>query len=161
MLNKVILSGYLGKFVNTGVSQNNGTFYAHFQLSQYTGDPNNKYQYVPLSAWDNDKVKPATRISQAHPGDYVIIEGHIKVNTKTAEDNRKYKELSLVIDSVRDVITPTAKEYQPQTAQNQPPQPQYTAPQNNYQQYYPSQPSPEVERAAKYGLDISSDDLPF
>ena len=159
MLNKVILSGYLGKFVNTGVSQNNGTFYAHFQLSQYTGDPNNKYQYVPLSAWDNDKVdndkvKPATRISQAHPGDYVIIEGHIKVNTKTAEDNRKYKELSLTVDSVRDVITPTAKDYPSQTAQNQPPQPQYNAPQyNNYQQ------SQEPDWGD--GINIGPDDLPF
>lgn len=153
MLNKVILSGYLGKFVNTGVSQNNGTFYAHFQLSQYTGDPNNKYQYVPLSAWDNDKVKPATRISQAHPGDYVIIEGHIKVNTKTAEDNRKYKELSLVIDSVRDVITPTAKDYPSQTAQNQPSQPQYTPQYNNYQQ------SQEPDWGD--GLNIGPDDLPF
>lgn len=154
MLNKVILSGYLGKFVNTGVSQNNGTFYAHFQLSQYTGDPKNKYQYVPLSAWDNDKIKPATRISQAHPGDYVIIEAHVKVNTKTAEDNRKYKELSLVVDFVRGVITPTAKDYPSQTAQNQPPQPQYTAPQyNNYQQ---SQEPDWVD-----GINISSDDLPF
>ena len=160
MLNKVILSGFLGKYVNTGTARN-GKFYAQFQLSQYTGDPNNKYQYVPLFAIDyNDLSKPATRISQAQQGDYVVVECHIKAEKKQ-DDGQTRTELSLIVDSLRDVITPKPRENAPQTARNQPPQPQYNAPQNNYQQYYPSQPSPEVERAAKYGLDISSDDLPF
>ena len=103
----------------------------------------------------------------AEKGCMLSVEGRIK--TRSYErDGQKVYVTEVVADDVR-ILAHNSKKPQneyssapmqtaPQTAQNQPSQPQYT------QQYYqpqPYQPSPEVERAAKYGLDISSDDLPF
>jgi single-stranded DNA-binding protein len=165
MLNKVTLSGYLGKYVNTGTARN-GKFYAQFQLSQYTGDPNNKYQYVPVFVIDNERSTPATRISQAQQGDYVVVECHIKAEKKQ-DGGQTRTELSLIVDSLRDVITPKPRENAPQTAQNQPSQPQYT-PQYSVPQYSaPQYSTPQYGQQSNYssepssGLGISSDDLPF
>ena len=146
MLNKVVLSGYLGKYTKVGMTSKNQK-YASFQLSQYTGDPNNKYQYVPIVAFDGDKAKPATRIEQSKDGDYITVECHIRAEKKRDGD-KTFTELSLIADSIRDVITPMPRENAPQTAYNKPTQapPQSTA----------LDPSPFYS-----GLDISSDDLPF
>lgn len=140
MINKVLISGYLSKYIHTG-NTSKGGLYASFQLAQYTGDPNNKYQYVPLVAFDGERIKPATRITQAKAGDYVLLEAHIKADKKQ-ENGKNRTEVSLVVDSIKDVITPVPQENRPQMAQNQP--------QSYYQQSPPQNP---------YG--ITGDDLPF
>ena len=146
MLNKVILSGYLGKFTKVGMTSKNQK-YASFQLSQYTGDPNNKYQYVPIVAFDGEKVKPATRIEQAKDGDYITVECHIK-SEKKRDGDKTVTELSLIADSIRDVITPMPRENTSQQAYNKPTQ-------------APPQSALDSSPFPSYGLDISSDDLPF
>lgn len=123
MINKVLISGYLGKYIHSGMT-GKGTAFASFQLVQYTGDPNNKYQYVPLVAFDGDKIKPATRIGQATQGDYVVVEAHVKAEKKMVEGKNR-TEVSLVVDSIRDVVTPMPQENRPQMAQNKPVQPNY------------------------------------
>ena len=145
MINKVLISGYLGKYVKTGTT-NKGNSYASFQLSQYTGDPNNKYQYVPLVAFDGEKIKPATRIAQAQQGDFVVVEAHVKAEKKREGDQNR-TEVSLVVDSIKDVITPVPHENRSPMAQNKPVQ-------ANYQQSTPTGwNEPRFE--------ITESDLPF
>lgn len=153
MINKVFLSGYLSKYIHTGQTKKGGTW-VNAQLAQYTGDPNNKYQYTPIVAFDGEKTKPASRLAQAQGGDYVVLECHVKVD-KEQRDGRNVPVVSLVVDSVRDVITPSPRESAPQTAQNRP----QTAPQN-YEPYQNNQQS-DYPSEDFGGIYIGSEDLPF
>lgn len=145
MINKVYLSGYLSKYIHSGQMKNGGTW-VNAQLVQYTGDQNNKYQYTPIVAFDGEKARPASRLAMAEAGDYIVVECHVKVD-KEQRDGKNVSVVSLVVDSVRDVITPSPRDNAPQTAQKQP--------QNQYQN---QQSEPYYSSG---GITIDSDDLPF
>lgn len=108
MINKVLESGYVGKYINSGTAAN-GSKWISFSLYQKTGRETN--QYLPCVVWDNDKIKNATNFEQyVKVGNYLLVEGHL--NVKKKED--RTVELQLVVDSIRDNVEPAPREAKPE-----------------------------------------------
>lgn len=136
MINDVIESGYVGKYINTGTSRT-GAKWVSFQLYQKTGKETN--QYLPCVVWDNERNKLASSFEErVKTGNYLLIKGHLTVH-KT-EDRKT--EIQLVVDSIKDNVEPAPR------ASSGSAQPKPTNPFT----------MPEIESK---GIEITSDDLPF
>lgn len=112
-------------------------------------DGSRRTQFIDCDAW-NQSAEFLERYVKK--GNRILVEGRLN-KTSYEKDGQKHYPTTVVCDRVefadgmnqpQNEQTSVVKQTAPRTAQNQ---------------YY--QPSPEVEMAAQYGLDISADDLPF
>ena len=117
-------------------------------------DGSRRTQFIDCDAW-NQSAEFLERYVKK--GNRILVEGRLN-KTSYEKDGQKHYPTTVVCDRVefadganqpQNEQTSVVKQNAPKTAQNQ------------YYQAQPYQPSPEVEMAAQYGLDISADDLPF
>ena len=136
MINKVIESGYVGKYINIGTSQS-GFKFASFTLYQKTGKETN--QYLPCVVWDSANSKAASNFEQyVKAGNYLLVEGHLTV--KKTEDRKS--EISLWVDRVIDNVEPVPRDVTPMSKR------------------LPEQ-KPTFDAIKPQGIEITPDDLPF
>lgn len=157
-MNRVVINGRLTRDVEIRKTQS-GLSVASFTIAQNDEREKDKTYFINCVVWRQG----AEFLGQyARKGDLIGVDG--KLTTRTyARDGQNITVTEVVADKVeieakkaqsqQNEYSSAPQQSYAQTAQNQPSQPQY-APQYN-------QPSPEVQMAAQYGLDISSDDLPF
>ena len=161
-MNRVVINGRLTRDVEIRKTQS-GLSVASFTIAQNDEREKDKTYFFNCVVWRQG----AEFLGQyARKGDLIGVDGKLTTRTYT-RDGQNITVTEVVADKVeieakkaqsqQNEYSSAPQQNYAQTAQNQPSQAQYTPQYNNYQ----PQPSPEVEMAAKYGLDISSDDLPF